>query len=249
MAKNKDAMELVLAPGGLDRQELEHLGQILDMRPTRLQGSTVGMELAEKLLLVRTREGWTAPLKANATQRAFELRRGKRNIVLKARQMGMTTWTAARFFLKTITQPGTLTLEVAHTQEAAEEIFRIVHRFLDWMPEELRLGPLRTSKANVRQLVFPELDAQYRVVSAGDRNAGRGLTVQNLHCSELARWPGDPSETLAGFAGSDGAGGRAGFGIDAGWRGRMLSRRMAEGRRSRNGSAFLSVVEGDSVPG
>ena len=51
----------------------------------------------------------------------------------------------------------------------------------------------------MRQIVFPELDSQYRVVSAGDRNAGRGLTVQNLHCSELARWPGDPAETLAGL--------------------------------------------------
>ena len=157
------------------------------------------MALAEQLLLVRTREGWTAPLKANAAQRAFERRRGERNIVLKARQMGMTTWAAARFFLKTITQPGTLTLEVAHTQEAAEEIFRIVHRFVDWLPEELREGPLRTSRANVRQIVFPEMDSQYRVVSAGERNAGRGLTVQNLHCSELARWPGDPAETLAGL--------------------------------------------------
>jgi hypothetical protein len=95
-----------------------------------------------------------------------------------------------------------LTLEVAHTQEAAEEIFRIVYRFLDWLPEELREGPLRTSRANVRQIVFPEMDAQYRVVSAGDRNAGRGLTVQNLHCSELARWPGDPAETLAGLRAS-----------------------------------------------
>ena len=63
--------------------------------------------------------------------------------MLKARQMGMTTWVAARFFLKTITQPGTLTLEVAHTQEAAEEIFRIVHRFLEWLPDGLRDGPLR----------------------------------------------------------------------------------------------------------
>jgi hypothetical protein len=157
------------------------------------------MELAETLLLVRTRKGWTAPLKANAAQRAFERRRGERNIVLKARQMGLTTWAAARFFLKTITHPGTLTLQVAHTQEAAEEIFRIVHRFLDWLPEELRMGPLQTSRENVRQIVFPEMDAQYRVVSAGDRNAGRGLTVQNLHCSELARWPGDPAETLTGL--------------------------------------------------
>ena len=37
------------------------------------------------------------------------------------------------------------------------------------------------------------------MVSAGDRNAGRGLTVQNLHCSELARWPGDAAEILAGL--------------------------------------------------
>jgi hypothetical protein len=191
--------ELELRLGELDLAELARFGKILDFRPMRLRGQTVGMALAEKLLLVRTREGWTAPLKANEAQRAFERRRGQRNIVLKARQMGLTTWAAARFFLKTITQPGTLTLEVAHTQQAAEEIFRIVHRFLDWLPEELRKGPLRTSRANVRQLAFPALDSQYKVVSAGDRNAGRGLTVQNLHCSELARWPGNPAEILAGL--------------------------------------------------
>jgi len=183
----------------LDARELEQYGRILDRRPRSLQGRSVGMALAEQLLLVKTKAGRTAPLRANAAQQAFERRRGERNIVLKARQMGLTTWAAARFFLKTITQPGTLTLQVAHTQESAEEIFRIVHRFLDRLPEALRKGPLRTSHANVRQIVFPALDAQYRVVSAGDRNAGRGLTVQNLHCSELARWPGDPAETLAGL--------------------------------------------------
>ena len=191
--------EWELCPDCMDREELEQFGRILDHRPARLKGQTVAMALTEGLLLVRTKDGRTAPLKANAAQRAFERRRGERNIVLKARQMGMTTWAAARFFLKTITRPGTLTLEVAHTQEAAEEIFRIVHRFLDRLPEELREGPLKTSRANVRQIVFPEMDSAYRVVSAGDRNAGRGLTVQNLHCSELARWPGDPAETLAGL--------------------------------------------------
>lgn len=184
---------------GLHRGGLAQLGKILDLRPASLRGRTVAMELAERLLRVRTREGWTAPLRGNAMQQAFERRRGERNIVLKARQLGMTTWAAGRFFLKTITRPGTLTLEVAHTQEAAEEIFRIVHRFLDWLPEGLREGPLRTSRANTRQIVFPALDSEYRVVTAGDRNAGRGLTVQNLHCSELARWPGDPAETLAGL--------------------------------------------------
>ena len=194
-----DGLNWDLIPAEFDLEEMTRFGRILDERPVSLRGQTVGMKLASSLLRVRTREGRTALLRANAAQRAFELRRGQRNIVLKARQMGLTTWAAARFFLKTITQPGTLTLQVAHTQEAAEEIFRIVHRFLNCLPEELRAGPLKTSRANVRQIVFPEMDSQYRVESAADRNAGRGLTVQNLHCSELARWPGDPAETLAGL--------------------------------------------------
>ncbi len=185
--------------GNLDRDVLERFGRMLDKRPASLNGYSVVMMLAERLLRVRRRDGTAAPLIPNQAQRAFEERRGSRNIVLKARQMGMTTWSAARFFLKTITRPGTMTLQVAHTREAAEEIFRIVHRFMDFLPQELREGPLLTSRANARQLVFPWLDSQYRVVTAGDRNAGRGLTVQNLHCSELARWPGDPAETLAGL--------------------------------------------------
>ena len=186
----------------VDGAELAEWGQMLDHRPASLGGDTVAMELGRKLLRVRGRDGSIVALEPNRMQRIFEQRRGQRNIVLKARQLGMTTWTAGRFFLKTITRPGTLTLQVAHTQEAAEEIFRIVHRFLDWLPEELRTGPLATSRANARQMIFPELDSQYKVVTAGDRNAGRGLTVQNLHCSELARWPGDPGETLAGLRAS-----------------------------------------------
>lgn len=186
----------------VDGATLEELGQMLDARPAKLGGDTVATWLATELLRVRGKDGAIVPLTANAMQREFDQRRGQKNIVLKARQLGMTTWSAGRFFLKTITRPGTLTLQVAQTQEAAEEIFRIVHRFLDWLPPEWRTGPLATSRANARQIVFPELDSQYKVVTAGDRNAGRGLTVQNLHCSELARWPGDPEETLAGLRAS-----------------------------------------------
>ena len=176
-----DSCDWMFETDSLDGEELMQFGKILDHRPAALDGCNVATELARQLLRVRTRSGATAPLCANAAQKAFEAKRGTHNIVLKARQMGMTTWAAARFFLKTITRPGTLTLQVAHTQESAEEIFRIVHRFLDYLPDELRTGCLRTSRANVRQIVFPELDSQYRVVSAGERNAGRGMTVQNLH--------------------------------------------------------------------
>jgi hypothetical protein len=133
----------------------------------------------------------------NRAQREYAGCCTRRNIVLKARQLGITTYVAARFFVQTITRPGTLTVQVAHDQRSAEEIFRIVHRFLENLPESLRSGALETSRANVRQIVFPHLDSEYRVETAADPCAGRGLTIRNLHCSEVARWPRDAAATLA----------------------------------------------------
>ena len=187
--------------GGLrwETGELLALGTMLDERPEALDGDSVAMWLAGTLLRVRDRHGLEQPLRANAVQRAFETRRGQRNVVLKARQMGMTTWVAGRFFLKTITQPGVMTVQVAQTREAAEGIFRMVQRFWEALPAELREGPLRLSRLNAGQMRFEWMDSEFRVMSAGDENAGRGLTMQQLHCSELSRWPGEAAMTLAGL--------------------------------------------------
>jgi hypothetical protein len=176
-----------------DVEELLALGRWMEARPSAL------VKVAEGWLRVRDRAGLEQPLRANAVQRAFERERGRQNIVLKARQMGITTWVAGRFFLKTITARGVMTVQVAQTREAAEGIFRMVQRFWECLPEGLREGALRRSKANAGQMCFPALDSEFRVVSAGDENAGRGLTVQYLHCSEVSRWPGDAGATLAGL--------------------------------------------------
>ncbi len=188
-------------------EELLALGEVLDVRPEGLGGATVAMWLAESLLRIRDREGTERVLVANAAQRAFEDARGQSNIVLKARQMGITTWVAGRFFLKTITRRGVLTVQVAQTQEAAEGIFRMVQRFWECLPDDLREGPLRRSKANTGQMRFAELDSEFRVLSAGDEGAGRGLTINNLHCSEVSRWPGDAAAVLAGLRGAVAPGG------------------------------------------
>ncbi|HUS20247.1 MAG TPA: hypothetical protein VMZ25_11415, partial [Terriglobales bacterium] len=170
------------------------MGKKLDHR---LGDKTLRDGLAAALLRIRDKTGRLVRLKANRAQREFSRTCRGRNIVLKARQMGITTWVAARFFLATITRRGTLSVLVAHDQRSAEEIFRIVRRFWENLPERLRCGPLRTSHANVRQMVFPELDSEYRVETAADPDAGRGLTIQNLHASEVARWPRDAAGTLA----------------------------------------------------
>jgi len=175
------------------KEELIERGKLMERVPDSI------LVLAEELIQVRDRNGLPCPLIANAAQQRFEERRGRHNIVLKARQMGITTWIVARFFLRTITMPGTLTLLVAHNRESAEAIFRMALRMWQELPHDWRKGPLARSRANVGQMVFPELDSEFRIASAVDENAGRGLSIQNLHCSEIARWPGDAAATLAGL--------------------------------------------------
>jgi hypothetical protein len=162
----------------------------------------VSQMLAREFLRIRDRDGKESKLIANPAQAEFERTRGRHNIIVKARQMGITTWIAGRFFLKTITHAGTLTVQVAHTREAAHGIFRMVQRFWECLPEPLRKGPLKRSRSNVGQMVFPALDSEFRVLTAADENAGRGLTVQNMHLSEVSRWPGAAAETLAGLRAS-----------------------------------------------
>jgi hypothetical protein len=75
-------------------------------------------------LTIRNKLGALIQIVPNRAQAEYDRCAGQRNIVLKARQLGITTHVAAKFFLETINKPGTLTVQVAHDQRAAEAIFR-----------------------------------------------------------------------------------------------------------------------------
>lgn len=181
--------------GSGSREDFIRLGREMDSSVEQ------ALALTEQVLSIKNRLGRIVSLVPNDAQQRYARAswRQQKNIVLKARQMGVTTWIAGQFFLHTVTHPGTVTVLAAHTQEAAEAIFRIVHRFLRHLPDPLRGGALKTAKASARRLLIPALDSEFLVETAGDRNAGRGLTITNLHCTELARWPGDAAETLYGL--------------------------------------------------
>jgi len=173
---------------------VEHFGGYLD---SVADGETLRDLLIRSMLKIRVKRGGVRYLKLNRAQREYSQRATKRNIVLKARQLGITTYIAARFFVQTITKPGTLTVQVAHSDESAQAIFNIVHRFWENLPNSrMRRGALIKSRSNIRQIVFPRLDSEYRVETADD-NAGRGMTIHSLHCSEVSRWPRGAADTLA----------------------------------------------------
>ncbi len=199
--------------------ELRSILQRLAMEPTRLvqhpliercshlEGLWPLLDaLVPVFCQIRDRQGRLVPLVQNAVQRDYAQRRTARNLILKARQVGMTTYIAARFFLRTISTPGTVTLQVAHSLESAEQIFRIVRRFFDTLDDDVRRA-LKPTRTNARELAFAGTDSRYLVDTAGNRHAGRGLTIHCLHASEVAQWPGNAGETLAGLLGAVAPGG------------------------------------------
>jgi hypothetical protein len=177
-----------------DLQLVEQLGPHLDQK---MGEETVRDLLIRSLLKIRPKRGWVRYLRLNRAQKEYSKNCTQRNIVLKARQVGISTYIAARFFIQTITKPGTLTLQVAHNEESAQALFNIVKRFWERLPNSrVQHGALIKSRSNISQIVFPKLDSEYRIATAND-DAGRGMTVHHLHCSEVSRWPHNAAETLA----------------------------------------------------
>jgi hypothetical protein len=109
---------------------------------------------------------------------------GLRELILKARRFGFSTLIAALFFLDTVNTPNTTTVVVAHDGETTEELFSMVQTMYEQLPPEKQPHKKYDSK---RQLTFDHIGSQYLVRTAGQRaGAGRGMTIQNLHCSEAA---------------------------------------------------------------
>ena len=196
MTKNEGASKKSRAGPRAERPARAAVGDTLHELIRTPEGR---IALAAEILRIRTKRGGLEPLHANAAQCLFEQRHRQESIVLKARQMGLSTWIAGRFFLQAMALPGTVTVHVAHTREAATALFRMVGRMWASLPEEMRAGSAKLLRNNAGEMVFAAHDSEIRVVSAAEPNAGRGLTIHQLHVSELSRWQGDAADTLAGL--------------------------------------------------
>ena len=134
-----------------------------------------------------------------------------RNIILKPRQVGLTTWIIImRLLMPALLEPGTGSMLISQNAEYAAAHFGILklayRHFMESDPYDntkndwaigLRQHLLHTSYSNRRELIFDQLESRVRCASAEVEEVGQGLTLQHLACTELSRWEGKPEETLA----------------------------------------------------
>jgi len=157
---------------------------------------------ARTCLKIVTKQGELIPLRLNRAQlmlhERLELQRAKgkvRAIVIKGRQLGISTYIQARFYWRLWRTSKTLNAFIlTHHDDATSNLFNMAHRFHENLP--LFLKP-ETRAANAKQLVFADSGCAYHVATAGAREVARSQTIQLFHGSELPSWPNAESHVVS----------------------------------------------------
>ena len=170
----------------------------------------------EKFLKIRDKRASTSPLELNSAQkRIMELineddknKKPKRYIILKARQMGISTFVEGLIFHDTSTRENKNALIVAHEESASMNLFQMSKHYYENIPELIR--PMK-KYSNGKVLAFenpetdetkkaenPGLRSKISIATAGAGEVGRSATIHSLHVSELAFFP-DAKKTMLGL--------------------------------------------------
>lgn len=139
------------------------------------------------------KQGRLVPYRENDNQRALTRDTSRRILVLKARQIGISTAIQARFFLEAM-QGGVLIAVLAHDAATTAKLRRMSDRFYDLLPKDIRP---RMNQHNATTTVYAS-GAEVTFATAGSLNIGRGGTYTRVHGSEVAFWK-DASATMAGL--------------------------------------------------
>lgn len=169
----------------------------------------------ENFLKIRDKQSRLIPFKANHAQREFQKKieedeknnKPKRYIILKARQLGMSTFTEGYIYHDTSTRPYVNSLIIAHEEKATLNLFQMSRLFYEASPMAIR--PMK-KYSNGKEIVFenptnndaeklanPGLRSKITIATAGTSDTARSGTYHNVHVSEVAFFPNPENTMLA----------------------------------------------------
>ena len=118
-----------------------------------------------------------------------------RIIVLKARQLGISTIIEAIIFALSMLYKSYQSLIVSHESDSAEHILTMTKRYWNTYP----FKRFHDEQYNGRkQLAWSDLESNIVIATAKNTGAGRSKTLHALHASEVAFWD-NPEELITGL--------------------------------------------------
>jgi hypothetical protein len=171
---------------------------------------------ASAMFWILPKDGDMLPFKLNRAQLDLLPKLARNNLLLKARQMGGTTFfLLIRGLLPVLTERGINSILISQSTEFAQFHFMIPQRAIRYIGAcnpfddrenslslSLRENVFHTQFQNKRELYFDQLDSSFRVGSAEVEESAQGVTLHHIIASEYSRWPGQPAATLANVRGA-----------------------------------------------
>lgn len=163
----------------------------------------------EKFIKIVNKDGELVSLRFNYAQNKLydvikkQTKENKpvRIIILKARQMGISTCVEAILNTNTMLNFNMKTGIITHQSSATANLFKMSKIMYQSLPNKIKPQVL---KDNQNELVFNNTDntglnSELKCMTAGSSGVGRSDTYKQLHLSEYAFWPGDKKATLNGL--------------------------------------------------
>lgn len=162
--------------------------------PTPQQVVNSPQMFAVSFLRILDKQKNLVPLRWNKAQKHLHANRTGRDLILKARQLGFSTYTQGELFRRSVTSSRT-TLTMAHDDETTQKMRAMADRF--W--EHCKFGEYQPKRkyANSSVTSYPEFDSEVTIGTAGSKAKGRGGTYSDFHGSEVAFWK-DAEQIVAG---------------------------------------------------
>lgn len=121
--------------------------------------------------------------KLNAVQLKYYENRTKRDIILKARKQGISSYILADFLHECIVKENVNCVVMSHERESTKDLLSRVKFYIDHLKY-----PVQLSRRSDEALVFPKTNSSFRILTAGMVDPGRGSDINRLHLSEYASY-------------------------------------------------------------
>ena len=119
--------------------------------------------------------------------------RGIRDLIVKPRQLGFSTFIAALFFMDGFLSPGRVSVVLTHDLKISQELLRTYRTLFDHLPAQLKAAVEEKTASKY------ELEVEFHggskddppsrfIIATEGGNPWRGGTIHNLHASEAAHY-------------------------------------------------------------
>lgn len=149
---------------------------------------------AEKFLKIIDKQDRLIPFRWNSVQKKLHNEKTGRDLVLKARQMGITTFEQGDIFRDLVTKT-TRAITLSHDDTTTQIIRQTADRFY----EHCAFNDIKPSRryANATMATYMDYDSMHVIGTAGNTEVGRGGSYSRFHGSEVAKWK-DAEKIMAG---------------------------------------------------